>query len=178
MDTLSSNLSSLVNAFTSYNSFVSGRPVVTRNNEIIVVGVGNKGCITSHDLFACIIGLNEIMEGNWKFQISHENGCASYTLDPREVCPTFIGLPDLLPWTGSKSIYISDVLNCDFNWVTLRSDQKGLNIICYDAYYDEKEQGNTKYNMKFSLCLRIVTVAVLIPIALVLSIGYRINIWM
>lgn len=177
MDIPSNNLSSIVNAFTSYNSFVSGRPVVTTNDEIIIVGVGNKGCITSHDLFACMIGLNEIVEGNWKFQISHENGCASYKLDRKEVYPKFTGLPDLLAWTGSKAIYKSDVENCDFNWVMLRSNQKGLNVICYNAYYDETEGENTKYDKNCCLFLRIITVAVLIPIAVAVSIGYRIHIW-
>lgn len=145
MDETINNLSHIVNAFTAYNNYVTARPTAVSLGNTITIGLGNVGCILSHNLSDCLIALNETLPGDWHFRIFPMSKSARYVLNPEDDVSPLINIPNVLLWTKEISINISSFFNSEYNSVTLKClNSSGLTVVCYDTFLDEQPLEKSK----------------------------------
>lgn len=139
MDKAIDDLSYIVNAFTAYNGFVTDRPTATNHGDTISIGLGNVGCLISHNLSDCLIALNETIAGDWRFKISPVSRCAYYELNSSEGVSPLQHVPDVIPWTKEISINIGTILNSKYTRVSLKCLNKtDLTVIGYESFLEEQ----------------------------------------
>lgn len=154
MNRICDDVSSVVNAFTSYNRYVSGRPVVECEGDKMVVGVGNSGCLISHDLSACFVALDALKRGRWQFRIVPEKKCAYYTLNAAEDgVPCLERIPDMFSWNEKVAISFDTVVETDRKYLSLANNLDGLYVETYAANYIgvEGKSNNNRNNLQLFL---------------------------